>query len=222
MIKFKLYSIKSFKAPKSKVLDTGGNDAFMKGRKYDTDMDRLSRRSVQNELSSNGADDLNKEMNKAQKELRGFSMATTFILRRKKFGLIDVAGNAVDKTVDVTRNAVGGTVSGVGSTLDSGAGKAVGGVAGGLGALSVAGTPVVGTATAAGAATGAGIGAAVGSIVPVVGTAIGAGVGSVIGGATAGLGSAKLLYDAGSALGKSTAQAAGEGLKSVGNGIKAN
>ena len=43
---------------------------------------------------------------------------------------------------------------------------------------------------------------------------MGAGMGAV--------GGAKLTYDTGSALGKSAAQAGGETLKSIGNGIKAN
>lgn len=70
MIKFReaAYSIKKFSPPKSKILDTAGNSNFTKGRKYDTDMDRLSRRSFQNELSTS-SNQLNKEMQKANKEL---------------------------------------------------------------------------------------------------------------------------------------------------------
>lgn len=70
MIKFReaFYSVKKFAPPKSKILDTGSDSSFIKGRKYDTDMDRLSRRSVQNELST-ASNQLNKEMQKANKEL---------------------------------------------------------------------------------------------------------------------------------------------------------
>jgi hypothetical protein len=65
MIKFRLYS----SVQKSKIIDTGGGmDGFKRNRKYDTDFDRLSRHTVQNELSSN---QLNSELNKARKELRG-------------------------------------------------------------------------------------------------------------------------------------------------------
>lgn len=53
----------SKKPPVSKVIDTNTNSNFIKGRKYDTDIDRLSRRSVQNELST--------EQRKLSKELGG-------------------------------------------------------------------------------------------------------------------------------------------------------
>lgn len=71
MIKFReaIYSVRKLDVPKSKILNTGGNSGFTKGRKYDTDMDRLSRRSFQNELSS-ASNQLNEEMQKANKELR--------------------------------------------------------------------------------------------------------------------------------------------------------
>lgn len=68
MIKFRLYSISDV-SRKSKILDTGGGvEGFKRKRKYDTDMDRLSRSRVQNEMSSN---QLNEELNKASKELIG-------------------------------------------------------------------------------------------------------------------------------------------------------
>jgi phage tail tape-measure protein len=84
------------------------------------------------------------------------------------------------------------------------------------------GSGLIGAGAGLGATGGAALGATVGSIVPVVGTAIGAGVGGVLGGATGALGTSKALYDAGSAAGKSLTQATGEGLKGIGNSIKAN
>lgn len=63
-----IYKIKRFsKVAKGKILETNGSSDFIRGRKYDTDMDRLSRRSVQNEINS--VNQLNKEMRKASKEL---------------------------------------------------------------------------------------------------------------------------------------------------------
>ena len=66
--------------------------------------------------------------------------------------------------------------------------------------------------------TGAAGGAALGSILG----PIGAGVGAVAGGLAGGIGGAKATYDAGSAIGSSATQAVGEGIKGIGNSIKAN
>lgn len=63
------YISKKHRNPVSKIINTNGNLNFTKGRKYDTDMDRLSRRSVQNELSSNQIN-LDKELEKSRKELK--------------------------------------------------------------------------------------------------------------------------------------------------------
>lgn len=68
------YRVKSTKRaakrvnPVSKILDTDGNIDFTKGRKYDTDMDRLMRRDVQNEINK-APNQLNREM---RKEMRDF------------------------------------------------------------------------------------------------------------------------------------------------------
>lgn len=206
MIKFRRFS----KSSKSNILDTNSTPGFRKGRKYDTDMDRLSRSSVQNEMSTN---QLNKELENARKELKTYSMAT-YILKRKTYGVIDAAGNVVEGTVNTARNVAGSTISGVGGVLDSGAGKAAGGVAGGVGALSTVGAPVAATTAGLGAAGGAALGSILGPI--------GAGVGAVAGGLAGGIGGAKATYDAGSAIGSSATQAVGEGIKGIGNSIKAN
>lgn len=67
MIRFRMYS----KSPKSKIIDTGSGIAgFDRKRKYDTSTDRLSRSSVQNEINLNG-DQLNEELKKTRKELKG-------------------------------------------------------------------------------------------------------------------------------------------------------
>lgn len=62
--------LSKFNKGKNKILDTsGGLSNFNRSRKYDTDMDRLSRRSFQNELSSSNVN-ITKEINKGMKELR--------------------------------------------------------------------------------------------------------------------------------------------------------
>lgn len=55
--------------PVSKILDTNGSIDFIKGRKYDTDMDRLMRKDVQNEMQK-GTNQLNKEMRKEMREYK--------------------------------------------------------------------------------------------------------------------------------------------------------
>ena len=51
---------------KTKILNTNA-PGFIKGRKYDTDMDRLGRSSTQRELQRTG--NLNEEIRKMNKEL---------------------------------------------------------------------------------------------------------------------------------------------------------
>ena len=60
--------VKRFSA--TKILNTNLGVGFKRGRKYDTDLDRLGRMDTsQRELSRVG--ELRKEMNKLSKELRG-------------------------------------------------------------------------------------------------------------------------------------------------------
>lgn len=69
MIKFrqKKYSI----AASGKILNTNQGLGFQRGRKYDTDLDRLGRiETAQRELSK-GMGTFNQEMRKLNKELRG-------------------------------------------------------------------------------------------------------------------------------------------------------
>lgn len=51
----------------TKVIGTNGAPGFIRGRKYDTDLDRLGRSSTQRELREVG--DLGKEIRKMNKEL---------------------------------------------------------------------------------------------------------------------------------------------------------
>ncbi len=51
----------------TKVIGTSGTPGFIRGRKYDTDFDRLGRSSTQRELREVG--DLGKEIRKMHKEL---------------------------------------------------------------------------------------------------------------------------------------------------------
>lgn len=65
--------IKRFSA--TKVLDTNSSVGFVKGRKYDTDFDRLSRSSTQRELSKdigrlNYSSELREAKKKAKEELK--------------------------------------------------------------------------------------------------------------------------------------------------------
>lgn len=148
--------------------------------------------------------------------------------RRKLFGLGDVAQGAVD----TTRNVVGGTISGAGSIIDSGAGRTVGGLAGAGAALGTAGLAGAGIGAAieggGGLAKGAVIGGLAGTlltpILPGIGTMAGAGIGAAMGGLPGAVSGAakgvktvgKLGYDVGS----SATGAAGEALKGIGNSIQ--
>ena len=140
--------------------------------------------------------------------------------RQKQYGLMDSVGGAVQGTVNAARGAVGGTISGVGSVLDSGGGKTVGGLAGAAGALGTWGLPAAGIGASAGAAAGAGLGLTLGSVVPFIGNAVGAGVGAVAGGALGATGAAGTVAKAGQVIGSKLTQATGEGLKGIGNAIK--
>lgn len=63
MIKLKRFS-------HTKILNTGNTPGFRRGRKYDTDLDRLGRMETSHrELSKLG--DLRKEMRKLNQELNG-------------------------------------------------------------------------------------------------------------------------------------------------------
>lgn len=50
-----------------KILNTSGAPGFIRGRKYDTDMDRLGRATTQREITQVG--DLGKEIRKMRNEL---------------------------------------------------------------------------------------------------------------------------------------------------------
>lgn len=65
---YKVRRLKSFS--KNEILSTSGSPDFIKGRKYDTDLNRLSKgkTTMSSELSSN---QLNTELKNTQKEMKG-------------------------------------------------------------------------------------------------------------------------------------------------------
>ena len=119
-------------------------------------------------------------------------MATTFRLKRKTFGVIDAA-----------RNAVGGTVETAGDILSSGVGKTAGALAGAAYAPTIMG----GIGKVMGGIGGANIGAS--------------GVGSVLGKIGGSIGGAFPLLGplAGAAVGWGATKLAGNLLKKAGQGI---
>lgn len=140
----------------------------------------------------------------------------------KRFKFKQKQYNLVSGAVDATRDAAGGAISGVGSVLDSGGGKMLGGLGGAGVALGTVGAPAAAAGAGAGAIAGGTLGATIGSIIPVAGTAAGGALGAAIGGIAGGVGTAGLVAKGGQAIGSSLTQATGEGLKGVGNAIKAH
>lgn len=79
--------VKRFSA--TKVLNTNSSAGFVKGRKYDTDFDRLGRSSTQRELSKdigklNFSSELKEAKKKAQKELKEAEDMNTEIQKNKE------------------------------------------------------------------------------------------------------------------------------------------
>jgi len=79
--------IKRFSA--TKVLDTNSSVGFVKGRKYDTDFDRLERSSTQRELSRdigrlNYSSELREAKKKAKEELKETEDINREIQKNKK------------------------------------------------------------------------------------------------------------------------------------------
>ena len=79
--------IKRFSA--TKVLDTNSSTGFVKGRKYDTDFDRLGRSSTQRELSKdigrlNYSSELREAKKKAKEELKETGDINREIQKNKK------------------------------------------------------------------------------------------------------------------------------------------
>lgn len=71
MIKFRLKQYSEPKVASGKIMNTNMGIGFKRGRKYDTDLDRLGRlETAQRELSK-GSGTFNQEMRKLSNELKG-------------------------------------------------------------------------------------------------------------------------------------------------------
>ena len=127
----------------SKILNTNiSGIGFQRGRKYDTDLDRLGRmKTAQSELRKTGELNLQKEL---KKTMATYSVKRFSKISQKEYGMGDVVG-AVGNGV---RDAAGTAIETGGKLLDNGVTKTVAGIAG-LGAMKA----------------GAGIGASIGGSV---------------------------------------------------------
>ena len=139
-----------------KILNTNMGLGFQRGRKYDTDMDRLGRiDTAQGELRK-GLRGFN-----LQKELKKESMRKTYsvkrfsAIRQKDYSIMSGIGEGA-------KQATGSALETGGKLLDNGLTKTAAGVAG-LGAMS----------------TGAAIGSTVGSVLGPAGTLIGGTLGGL-------------------------------------------
>lgn len=150
----------------SKILNTNLGVGFTKGRKYDTDLDRLGRmKTSHEELRKIG--DLRTELRQMNRELnmgmnrKIFSIRRFSSIRQKEFGIGDMASGVVNGVTNGVREATGSAVESSGKLLDSGLGKTAG---------TIAGIGNMGT----GASVGATLGSALGPLGSVVGGAVGA------------------------------------------------
>ena len=173
--------IKRFSA--TKILNTN-SAGFIRGRKYDTDLDRLGRSSTQRELSGLRKLNFNKEIRevsrKTKKELadaenininRELKDMATYRLKRKTFGVIGEVGN-------VAKNVVGGTMETVGNVASSGVGKMAGAVGGAALAGKAMAAKIGGAATLGLGLTPIGVLGAIGA--GIAGAAVAKGVGKGI------------------------------------------
>ena len=143
----------------SRILNTNMGLGFQRGRKYDTDLDRLGRmETAQSELRKTGDLNLQGELKKLKKSMgRTYSVKRFSVIRQRQreFGMMGEVGDAV-------RDAAGNTLKMGGKLLDNGVTKTAAGIAG-IGAMG----------------TGANIGAAAGSIFGPAGTVIGGALGAL-------------------------------------------
>lgn len=132
----------------SKILNTNiSGIGFQRGRKYDTDLDRLGRmKTAQSELRKTGELNLQKEL---KKTMATYSVKRFSKISQKEYGMGDVVG-AVGNGV---RDAAGTAIETGGKLLDNGVTKTAAGIAG-LGAMG----------------TGASVGASIGSVLGPLGT----------------------------------------------------
>ena len=175
----------------NKILNTNMGLGFQRGRKYDTDLDRLGRMETSHsELRKTGELNMQKELKKIKKTMNTYSVKRFSKISQKNYGLGDVAesvGNGL-------RDAAGTTLETGGKLLDNGVAKGAGFVTG----LAGMGT---------GASVGSSIGGAVGSLLGPLGTA----AGSVLGGIGGALATPFLAAKG--------VETAGKTLKSVGQDI---
>lgn len=135
----------------SKILNTNiSGIGFQRGRKYDTDLDRLGRmKTAQSELRKTGELNLQKEL---KKTMATYSVKRFSRIYQKNYGMGDVAG-AVGNGI---RDAAGTALETGGKMLDNGVTKTVAGIGAALG-----GVP---TGVSAGASIGGAIGGPVGAM----------------------------------------------------------
>lgn len=140
----------------SKILNTNiSGIGFQRGRKYDTDLDRLGRmKTAQSELRKTGELNLQKEL---KKTMATYSVKRFSRLYQKEYGL----GGVVEAVGNGVRDATGTAIETGGKLLDNGVTKTAAGIAG-LGSMS------------AGASVGAGIGSVLGPLGTIGGGLLGA------------------------------------------------
>lgn len=144
----------------NKILNTNiGGLGFQRGRKYDTDLDRLGRMETSHsELRKTGELNMQKELKKVKKSMNTYSVKRFSKISQKNYGMGDVVG-AVGNGL---KNAAGATLETGGKLLDNPLAKGAGFVAG-LGSMG----------------TGASIGSAVGSVLGPIGTVLGGALGAL-------------------------------------------
>lgn len=132
----------------SKILNTNiSGIGFQRGRKYDTDLDRLGRmKTAQSELRKTGELNLQKEL---KKTMATYSVKRFSKISQKEYGM----GDVVEAVGNGVRDAAGTAIETGGKLLDNGVTKTAAGIAG-LGAMG----------------TGASVGASIGSVLGPLGT----------------------------------------------------
>lgn len=128
----------------SRILNTNMGLGFQRGRKYDTDLDRLGRMETSHgELRKTRELNLQAEMRKLKKTMRTFSVRRFSAyphrvlmtedqikifseIAQREFGMGDVVGGVVNGARDITGNVV----EGAGKVVGSGAGKFAAGALG--------------------------------------------------------------------------------------------
>lgn len=147
----------------NKILNTNiGGLGFQRGRKYDTDLDRLGRMETSHsELRKTGELNMQKELKKVKKSMNTYSVKRFSKISQKNYGM----GDVVESVGNGLKNAAGATLETGGKLLDNPLAKGAGFVAG-LGGM--------GTGASIGSAVGSVLGPVLGPVGPVLGGALGA------------------------------------------------